>query len=294
MSDTTTNAEVNAPAPENDGTAAKKKTSAKIIVFWILAFLITVGSAYYQRLTGPTYPVSGKMKFQEKEVTYKLDRSCDTSKFVQVSVNVSDPEIKGYIEYKRHNTNDTKTLVEMKNESGSLKGEFPSEKDRAYKIPAQKFEYQVFLVKDNMKAEVPEKPVVLRYKGDVPMLILLIHVIVIFAAMLVSTRAGLEFFNKEPNFRKLALWALGIMTIGGMILGPVVQKYAFGELWTGIPFGIDLTDNKTLIAWIAWIVAVIGTFRSKNPGKWVLIAALVTLVIFSIPHSVLSGNAPVK
>ncbi|MCI0473223.1 MAG: hypothetical protein L0Y76_06550, partial [Ignavibacteria bacterium] len=294
MSDTTTNAEENASAQENAGTVVKKKTSAKIVVFWILAFLITAGSVYYQRLTGPTYPVSGIMKFQEKEVSYKLDRSCDTSKFVQVIVNVSDPEIKGFIEYKRHKTNDTKTLVEMKNESGALKGEFPSEKDRAYKIPAQKFEYQVLLIKDNLKAEVPEQPVVLRYKGDVPMLILLIHVIVIFAAMLVSTRAGLEFFNKEPSFRKLALWALGIMTIGGMILGPVVQKYAFGELWTGIPFGIDLTDNKTLIAWIAWIVAVIGTFRSKNPGKWVLIAALVTLVIFSIPHSVLSGNAPVK
>jgi hypothetical protein len=126
------------------------------------------------------------------------------------------------------------------------------------------------------------------------MLILLVHVIMIFAAMLVSTRAGLEFFNKEPHFKKFAFWALGIMTVGGMILGPVVQKYAFGELWTGIPFGIDLTDNKTLIAWIAWIIAVIGSFRTKNPGKWILIASIVTLVIFSIPHSVLSGNTPVK
>lgn len=272
----------------------KKGWSFKIIMFWVLAFLITAGSAYYQRLTGPTYPTSGVMSFQGKDIKYKFERSCDTSKNVMVKLENLDPTIKGVIEYKRYNTNDDKTLVEMKNDNGVLTGEFPTEKDRTYRIPAQKFEYRVLLVKDNQKSELPSRPVVLRYKGDVPLAILLIHVIVIFSAMLVSTRAGLEFFNSNANFKKFALWALAIMTLGGMVLGPIVQKYAFGELWTGIPFGIDLTDNKTLIAWVAWIVAAMASFRSKNPGRWVLGAALVTLIIFSIPHSVMSGNAPGK
>ena len=35
--------------------------------------------------------------------------------------------------------------------------------------------------------------------------------------------------------------------LGGMILGPIVQKYAFGAYWTGIPFGHDLTDAKNLV-----------------------------------------------
>ena len=270
----------------------KKGLSFKIVLFWILAFIITAGSAYYQRLTGPTYPESGVVSFQGKEIKYKFDRSCDTSKLVNVKLENIDPDIKGYIEYRRYKTNDDKTLVEMKNENGSLTAEFPNEKDRVYKTPAQKFEYKVLIVKDDQKTEIPKSPVVLRFKGDVPTLILIIHVILIFTAMLVSTRAGLEFFNKEPNFKKFALWALGFITIGGMILGPVVQKYAFGELWTGIPFGIDLTDNKTLIAWIVWIVATIQVYRDKSPKKWMLIAALVTLIIFSIPHSVMSGNTP--
>jgi len=270
----------------------KKGVSFKIVLFWILAFIITAGSAYYQRLTGPTYPESGIVSFQGKEIKYKFDRSCDTSKLVNIKLENIDPGIKGYIEYRRYKTNDDKTLVEMKNENGSLTAEFPNEKDRVYKTPAQKFEYKVLIVKDDQKTEIPKSPVILRFKGDVPTLILIIHVILIFTAMLVSTRAGLEFFNKEPNFKKFALWALGFITIGGMILGPVVQKYAFGELWTGIPFGIDLTDNKTLIAWIVWIVATIQVYRDKSPKKWMLIAALVTLIIFSIPHSVMSGNTP--
>jgi hypothetical protein len=276
------------------GEVKKKGWSFKIIMFWIIAFLVTAGSAYYQRLTGPTYPTSGVVSFQGKDVKYKLDRSCDTSRNAVVKLENIDPTIKGFIEYKRYKTNDDKTLIEMKNDGGTLSAEFPTDKDRVYRVPAQKYEYRVILVKDNQKSEIPSEPVVLRFKGDVPLIILLIHVIVIFSAMLVSTRAGLEFFNNNADYKKFALWALAIMTLGGMVLGPIVQKYAFGELWTGIPFGIDLTDNKTLIAWIAWIVAAVASFRSKNPGRWVLGAALVTLIIFSIPHSVLSGNTPVK
>lgn len=267
-----------------------KKVSYKIILFWVIAFIITGFSAYYQRITGPTYPISGTSSFQGKDIFYKFDRSGDTSKNCLVEVNTGDPAIKGYLEYKRYKTNDDKTLIEMKNNNGTLSAEFPTEKDRVYRIPAAKFEYRVSVVKDGAKKEIPEKPVVLRFKGDVPLIILLLHIIVIFSAMLVSTRAGIEFFNKEPNFKKLALWALGIMTIGGMILGPIVQKYAFGEYWTGIPFGFDLTDNKTLIAWIAWVVATFGVFKSKKPGLWVLGAALVTLIIFAIPHSVLGSE----
>ena len=267
-----------------------KKVSIKIILFWVIAFIITGFSAYYQRITGPTYPISGTTSFQGKDISYKLDRSCDTSRNSLIRVNTGDPSIKGYLEYKRYKTNDDKRLIEMKNDNGTLTAEFPNEKDRGFRLPAAKIEYRVLVVKDDAKKEIPETPVVLRFKGDVPMFILLFHIIVIFAAMLVSTRAGIEFFNKEPNFKKLALWALVIMTLGGMILGPIVQKYAFGEYWTGIPFGFDLTDNKTLIAWTAWAAATFGVFKSKKPGLWVLGAALVTLIVFAIPHSVLGSE----
>ena len=49
-----------------------------------------------------------------------------------------------------------------------------------------------------------------------------------------------------------------------MILGPIVQYYAFGDLWTGIPFGWDLTDNKTLIALIFWILAVVNEQKERE------------------------------
>jgi len=74
-----------------------------------------------------------------------------------------------------------------------------------------------------------------------------------------------------------------------MILGPVVQKYAFGALWTGIPFGWDLTDNKTLIAFIFWILAVMLNRKKDKPLVTVL-AAFILLMVYSIPHSLFGSE----
>jgi len=252
----------------------------KISLPWILAFLITAGSAYYQRITGPTYPVSGKLVFQGKEISYKFDRSNSTNENCVVKVNVNDSLMRGTLLWKRHNTKDELSRFEMINQGGVLIGELPKQP------AAGKLDYYVRIIGSNTEARLPiNDPVVIRFKGDVPMVILFIHIILIFAAMLLSTRAGLEVFAKEPQLKKFTFWALGFMFLGGMVLGPIVQKYAFDAYWTGIPFGFDLTDNKTLIAFVAWIIAAVMVFKSKKPAYWVLGAAIVTLIIFMIPHS---------
>jgi len=109
---------------------------------------------------------------------------------------------------------------------------------------------------------------------------------------LVGMRAGLGSLFAPGNVRRLSWVALGLMTMGGMILGPFVQKYAFGAYWTGFPWGYDLTDNKTLLMWVAWIIACVALGR---PGRtdglgWgrrltVLAAAVVMTVVYLIPHS---------
>jgi peptidoglycan/LPS O-acetylase OafA/YrhL len=74
------------------------------------------------------------------------------------------------------------------------------------------------------------------------------------------------------------------LIIGGFILGPIVQKYSFGQFWTGWPLGEDLTDNKVLAALIAFGIA--WFLRKKSYAKWLAIgAALVMLAVYLIPHS---------
>ena len=72
-------------------------------------------------------------------------------------------------------------------------------------------------------------------------------------------------------------------------MGPIVQKYAFGEFWTGVPFGWDLTDNKTLIGFSAWLIAVIANWKKERP-VYSIIAAILLLVIYSVPHSMFGSE----
>ena len=91
--------------------------------------------------------------------------------------------------------------------------------------------------------------------------------------------------HREQKFKKLILWTIGFLFAGGLILGPIVQLFAFDALWTGWPVGTDLTDNKTAVALLAWVVTGIALRNSHRSKAWVLLAAIITLVVYLIPHS---------
>ena len=104
-------------------------------------------------------------------------------------------------------------------------------------------------------------------------------------------RSGLSALFAPYNMKQLAWATLCGMTVGGMILGPMVQKYAFGEYWTGFPLGGDWTDNKMLFMFLAWVFAcsVVGLNpRKKNTTTGriaVFTATIVMTVCYLIPHS---------
>jgi hypothetical protein len=251
---------------------------------WVFAFVITIASAVYQRMTGPTYPVSGEGNIYGKHVTFKFDRAHVGNSNHLVKVKVDDSTYTGSVFWKRYKTNDEWTKVKMNYKEGYLVWELP------HQPPAGKLVYNVNIKKENMTLRLNKEPIVIRFRGDVPSYILVPHVIFMFLAMLLSTRAGLEFFNSRQKYKPLTIWTIAFLLIGGLIFGPIVQKYSFGAYWTGVPFGYDLTDNKTLIAFLGWIIAFIAIYKSNKAKVWVLIASLLTLIIFLIPHSVLGSE----
>lgn len=256
----------------------------KSILFWILSFLITVASAVYQRVTGPTYPLKGKINFENKIIEYNLERSHSSNENYLIELKTNDSEIKGTLFWRRYKFDKDYFFKEMRGEK-ILKAELP-------KQPlAGKLEYFIRLSKNDKSIYLPnDRTVIIRFKGDVPSWILIPHILAMFISMLLSTRAGFECFNDKPKLKLFALWTIITLFIGGFILGPLMQYYAFGELWTGIPFGYDLTDNKTLVAFAAWIVALIMIKKSPNLKRWVLFAAILMLIVYLIPHSVLGSE----
>jgi hypothetical protein len=257
----------------------------KKVLLWVLAFVITLGSAFYQRVTGPTYPIKDDIQLGGSVISFTLEKTYETIGDYEIKIEVPNSEVSGYVQFKRFKTDDPWTNIQMERADGSLEASLPQQPSSG------KLAYKVFLsYREEEVSLTGEQEVVIRFKDVVPDTVLIPHILIIFSAMLFSTRTGIEALRKEGNTRKLTLWTAGLMFVGGMILGPLVQKFAFGEWWTGFPFGFDLTDNKTLIAMIVWAIAVIAGRKGKQAKGWVLAASIVTIVIFLIPHSLLGSE----
>ena len=257
-------------------------------LFWILALVLTLASAYYQRKTGPTYPLDGKASLAGESISWTLGRSHGGAGDQPVRVYVGKSSAEGTLFCKRFKSDDEWSSVPMTRRGDTLIAMLP------HQPPAGKLEYAVELRAGSAVLRVPEhESIVTRFKGDVPLGVLIPHVIAMFAAMLFSMRAGIEAFRRQGSFRSVVLWTSILMAIGGLIFGPIVQKYAFGAYWTGFPFGTDLTDNKTLIAFIAWIIALALIWKKDAPSsrRWyVLAASIVTLAVYLIPHSTMGSE----
>jgi hypothetical protein len=260
-----------------------------LIIRAIIAFLITISAAYYQKKTGPTYPVDIETKFERSEISGQLTRSHGGDGDQPLQITALDTSIKAVLIYRRFKAADDWVGMKMERIGNDLQASLP------HQPPAGKLEYFIQLTKNSKSKVLPEAMlVVTRFKGAVPNIILIPHIFLMFFAMFLSTWAGLEAAFKSETMYQLAFWATGLLFLGGMILGPVVQKYAFGALWTGIPFGFDLTDNKTLLTMVVWGLAAWMSYKRKSARLWIIGAALVLLLVYSIPHSVMGSELDYK
>lgn len=258
----------------------ERKRMLKWTVLWLLAILITVSAIVYQNLTGPTNPKRITLRLtSDQEYAFKLPRSHGGNTDCAVELEIPDSRIQGEIYFRRFPTQEEWRSAPMIRQQDKLTGMLP------HQPPAGKLEYYLLLREGGEVYRVPYgETVVIRFRGDVPATILIPHIACMFFSMLFS---NLTLLLALFNFRQYRLYGwitTVVLLIGGMILGPLVQYYAFGQFWTGFPLGYDLTDNKTLIAFICWIIAIAGNLR-KDRRYLIIMAGLVMLVIFSIPHS---------
>jgi hypothetical protein len=252
----------------------------KTILLFFFAFIFTAGLAIYQRMTGPTYPISGKIDINGETIKYKLLRTSDDPKDQKLKIKIADTSIKGEFTFRRFKSHDKWSVQSMIREGEDLVAFVP------HQPPAGKVMYYITLNKKQLNPE----PTILRYKGAVPAYIIIPHVFFIFLAMFFAVVTLLEDIFKRKNVYLFTWLTVIFFFISGIILGPLMQEYAFGVLWTGWPFGHDLTDNKTLVSLIIWIIALYVLRKNRENRVWPIIAFVVMFVVFLIPHSVLGSE----
>jgi hypothetical protein len=250
---------------------------------WIAAVAGTLAAGAWQRRTGPSYPFRTQVPLGAAGLRVSLPRSHPTSADASVTLPAPHAGMTGTLFWRRYPTSEPFTAVPLRGGGGTLAAALPAQP------PAGKVEYYLMLTADSARVRVPSEAgetVILRFQGRVPLLVLVPHIAAMFLAMLLGLRAGLGAALEPRGHGTLTILTLVTLTLGGFILGPVTQKYAFDAFWTGVPFGWDLTDNKTLVAWIGWATASLAVMRRWQGARGLVVAAsAVMIVIFAVPHS---------
>ena len=187
---------------------------------------------------------------------------------------VVEPVEAPQLHYRRYPTSNDYTTVDFVYQDSTWQAALPVQP------VAGKLQYYITV---GGKDYLADEPIVIRFRNDVPALILIPHILLMFAAMLFAVYTLLLVMTHKPYSRWLKI-TVGTLFVGGFILGPLVQHAAFGPWWAGFPYGTDLTDNKTLISFL-FFVAALATLKWKY-NRWVVaLAVLLMIAIFSIPHS---------
>ena len=257
----------------------------RVIILWTLAFLLTAAFLVWQKISGPTYEVRFDTEVSGVPLKGELLRTHSITGDMPVTVNISDSEVAGTVIWRRYPTDHSWERLAMVNEGGQMTASLPAQK------MAGKLEYSVEFEKDGEVVRIPaEESAVARFKGDVPNLVLVFHVSFMILGMLFSTGCGFEALSNGGSLKILSRISFLFLLLGGLVLGPVVQKYAFDAYWTGWPLGGDWTDNKLAVGAIVWLIAMIGTRNAgvgRPSGKWLCVLAMMAIfIIYGIPHSI--------
>ncbi len=147
-------------------------------------------------------------------------------------------------------------------------------------------------------------PIRLKFEGEVPAHIIIPHIISIFAAIFFATltlftavdmKRGRGTLGKSVKYCAITLL---LLFIGFFPFGWAMNYFAFGVLWEAFPFGRDVTDNKSQIMFLFWLITLImvkGTFWGKSESKnlvtgrvystLVIVSFVATMIILAVPHS---------
>lgn len=269
----------------NESSKNGSAVSSKLLISLPVAILVTLVAILYQRSTGPTYPKKIAMEWRGSEYRFKLPRSQGGEVNAKIAIPHMSNNLAADLVYRRFPTDDPWTKVPMQVQGKEMVTELPNQP------PAGKLQYYIELNENETTTTIGSQtePVMIRYKGEVPTWVLAPHIFCMFFAMLLSTVAAVESGLRTKMALRFSQATVGFLILGGMVLGPIVQKYAFGVYWAGFPYGYDLTDNKLLIGVIGWLIGLVLIWRFKK--YWgPIIAALILLGMYSIPHSMMGSE----
>jgi hypothetical protein len=144
----------------------------------------------------------------------------------------------------------------------------------------------------------------IKYKGKVSPAVLILHIAAMFGSfffMVMGLFGAVAILRGREGKRRTVVcgrWVLLLSFLGGWPLGFMLNYQAFGPVWEGFPFGFDVTDNKTQIMFLCWLVSLLlvrGSLFGRGEetdrlgprgfAAAVIASFVISVVLFIVPHS---------
>jgi hypothetical protein len=259
----------------------------------VLAVVLTLVVLFLSRYFGPNRKYTVETKLDGVTLSHKAPRGKEGEGPAELTLVVTgsqaadfSAELVGQVK----GTESWERLDPARVEDGNYVFEVPSKPWTTryfYRFEARQGGNTVTLARQN------GDPMMVKFKGSVPAWIVTCHVLGMFGGFLLlilSVFYALELArgkNENRTAGRLAWWSWIVLFIGAVPFGIPMNYYAFNVYWEAFPFGGDVTDNKSQIALIIWLLAVLGLSfrRGRKTGLAVVLAGILVLAIFLIPHS---------
>ena len=118
------------------------------------------------------------------------------------------------------------------------------------------------------------------FTPSLPQKINTLNSVVLFTALFLSSRIGLEYFNENQKIKKLTLPTVTFFFFYSFAVTPLRKTYELNAINKKIPPVTDLFDLQSVVFFVLWITAMIVIFNSKNPRFPALIFSITTALVF--------------
>lgn len=246
------------------------------LILWASALLLTFLTGYIHSGTDKSYPITGTIGIGEKKVSYKFDKIFNDKGNYTFIIRSDNPDINVLLKWKKEDEKDWKT-IELKNSDEALAADIPRQK------AGTEILYLAEIIYNKQKFTVPDKPVKLLFQGYIPSMINLLNFITLFGGILLSFRTGLSAlggFSENKKIKKLTLFTVAFFFAYTIAVTPLRKSYELDAINKKVVDITSLFDIYSLILFILWILAMIFSFKGKDPRKSALIFSILTVLVF--------------
>jgi|GEM_PF-5545137 len=115
---------------------------------------------------------------------------------------------------------------------------------------------------------------------SLPSNVSILNSLVLFTALFLSFRIGLEYFNENQKIKKLTLPAVTFFFFYSVAVTPLRRTYELNAINKKVPPITELFDLQSIILFVLWITAMIVIFNSSNPKRPALVFSIITALVF--------------